>query len=53
MVCKKLTTKNVKSLDMFGKPIMFNYNKKDKNFNSFFGGVISIILNLTVVAYGT
>ena len=52
MGCYKGMGKKVKSIDMFGKPIIFNYTKKDKNFKSFFGGVVSIILYLTIIAYG-
>ena len=28
MDCKKIVIKKIKSVDVFGKPIMLNYNKK-------------------------
>ena len=52
MDCKKTMVKKIKSIDVFGKPVMLNYNKKGQNFKTFLGGILSIILNLTVIAYG-
>jgi len=52
MDCKKIIRNKIKSVDIFGKPIMLNYNKKGYYFNTFLGGIFSIILNLTVIAYG-
>ena len=49
---KKALEKKIKSIDIFGKPIMLNYNKKGQYFKTTLGGVISIILNLAVIAYG-
>jgi len=52
MDCKNIISKNIKNVDIFGKPIMFNYNKKGQYFKTFLGGILSIILNLIVIAYG-
>ena len=49
---KKTLKKIIKSIDIFGRPIMLNYDKKGQHFNTTLGGVISIILNLAVIAYG-
>ena len=52
MMCLKIMRKKVKSIDIFGKPIMLNYNKKGQYFNTVLGGILSIILNLSIIAYG-
>ena len=49
---KKYVTNKLKSVDIFGKPIMLNYNKKGEYFNTCFGGILTIFLNLAVIAYG-
>ena len=51
MSCKKFTKNWVKNFDIFGKPIMLNYNKKGWYFNTFLGGILSIFLNLVVIVY--
>ena len=44
--------KKLKSVDIFGKGIMLNYNKKGKTFNTLIGGVSTILISLFLIIYG-
>ena len=48
----KFFRNKLKKIDIFGKPIMFNYNKKGEYFNTSFGGFLTLLLNLTVIYFG-
>ena len=52
-IVSKYVRNKLKKIDIFGKPIMFNYNKKGEYFNTSFGGFLSLIINVTVICYGT
>lgn len=41
----------LKSHDVFGSPILLNYNRKDTYFKQVSGGFISFLLNSLVKAY--
>ena len=51
-ILSKFVRNKLKKIDIFGKPIMFNYNKKGEYFNTSFGGFLTLLLNLIIIFYG-
>ena len=43
----------IKSLDYYGHPIKFNFNKNGDTHNTLCGGIISILIRLTLFTYIT
>ena len=52
MSFKNCIKSKVKNIDLFGRPVIINYNKKGINFTTIIGGIISILIYLLVLTYG-
>ena len=49
----KSFSKFIESADIFGKVIELNFDRKGSTHKTFFGGLVSIIYALFIVAYAT
>ena len=52
LIFSKYVKNKIKRIDLLGKLIIFNYNKKGEYFNTSCGGILLLILNVTVIYFG-
>ena len=41
----------IRNRDWFGNPIQLNFNKKGSSHNTFFGGLLSVLVNVAMITY--